>query len=136
MKVIKPQKLALLTRAFEFGKEFLLSVAVVVFFPFDEPRKLLSEVDLWKFAPGELGKDAALDACMPKKRAEFLVTGRAYTRDGQAAMACAPRAQVGSLDKTLWVVGNRVWKFGAPTRPEPFTEMPISLGERARRAQA
>jgi uncharacterized protein YjbI with pentapeptide repeats len=126
VKVIKPQKLALLTRSFEFGKDFFLSVAVLFFFPFDAPRKPLSEVDLWKFVPGELGKDAALDVCMPKKRAEFLVTGRACPRGGQPAIACAPRAQVGPIEKTLWAVGSRTWKLGAPSSAEPFTEMPIT----------
>ena len=95
MKVIKPLRLALLTRPFEFGRDFYLAVGIILFFPLDDPRRLLSEVDLWKFVPGELGNDAALNGCMPKDRAEFLMTGRAYPRSGQQAIACAPRAQIG-----------------------------------------
>jgi uncharacterized protein YjbI with pentapeptide repeats len=125
MKVIKPQRLGLLTRSYEFGRDCLLSVAIVLFFPLDDPRKLLSEVNLWKFAPGELGA-TTLDDCMPKARAEFLVKGSAYTAEGRPAVACAPRVQLGNLAKTLRVTGNRQWQSGAPTAPEPFTMMPLT----------
>jgi uncharacterized protein YjbI with pentapeptide repeats len=126
VKVVKPQKVGLLTRSFEFGRDFFFAVAAVVFFPLEDPRRLLTEVDLWKFVPGELGKGAVLDACMPKSRGEFLVTGRAFPSGGQPAAACAPRVQIGSVSKSLLVVGNRTWKQGAMTVPEPFLEMPIS----------
>jgi uncharacterized protein YjbI with pentapeptide repeats len=126
VKVIKPQKLALLTRTFELKREFFLSASVILFVPLEDPRNLLPEIALWKFLPGELGRDAALDASMPKSRAEFLVTGRAFPLGGKPAAACSPRVQIGPLDKSLLVVGDRLWKHGAPTIPEPFTEMPIS----------
>jgi uncharacterized protein YjbI with pentapeptide repeats len=125
VRIIKPNKLALLTRSYEFGSDCFLSVAVVLFFPFDDPRKLFSEVSLWKFIPGELGS-AALDDCMPKARAEFLLKASAYPGGGQPAVACAARAQVGTIEKTLRVTGKRVWEDGAPSPPEPFSEMPIA----------
>jgi len=125
VKIIKPNKLALLTRSYEFGNDCLLSVTVVLFFPFDEPRKLLPEVSLWKFVPAELG-DTALDGCMPKARAEFLIKASAFPRAGKPGTACAPRVQVGPIEKTLRVTGNRVWKNGAPSPPEQFFEMPIT----------
>jgi uncharacterized protein YjbI with pentapeptide repeats len=125
MKVIKPQKLALLSRTFEVGRDFMLSVAVILFFPLEDSKRLLTEVELWKFLPSELGKDAALDASMPKSRAEFLVTGAAYPPAGKPAIACAPRVRVGKLEKSLRVVGNRFWKSDVPSAPEPFTDMPV-----------
>ena len=126
MKVVKPQRLALLTRTYEYGPDCFLSVAIVLFFPFESSRSLLTEVELWKFTSRELGKDAALDACMPKTRAEFLIGGCAYLPGGTQAVVCAPRAQVGQLDKTLRVTGDRFWKDGVPSAPEPFGTMPIT----------
>jgi uncharacterized protein YjbI with pentapeptide repeats len=98
----------------------------MLFVSFEDARRLLPEVALWKFTATELGKDAIVDAGMPKSRAEFLLKASAYPRGGQPAIACEPRARVGALDKTLRVVGNRVWKDGVQSAPEPFTEMPIT----------
>ena len=125
MKIIKPQRLALSTKVFEDGRESYLVVTAMAFFAFDAPTSLLTEIAMWKFAAEELGKDAALDAGMPKPRGELLLTGKAYPLGG-ARPACSVRAKLGAVDKTLYAVGKRVWKFGAPSEPEPFTEMAIS----------
>ena len=125
MKVVKPQRLAVLTRPFEAGPECWLGVATLVLAPFSEPRKLLPEVALWKLAAEELGKDGALDAGMPKTRGEYLVAGKAFAPRGQATVACAVRAQVGTLRKELRVVGDRFWKGAVPTDAAPFKEMPV-----------
>jgi uncharacterized protein YjbI with pentapeptide repeats len=103
-----------------------LAVAVAISIPLDHPRSLLSEVSLWKLVPEQLGKDAVLDLCMPKARGEFLVAGAAFPREGQPAIACAPRVSIGAMDKTLRVVGDRVWRSGVASDPKPFTEMPIT----------
>ncbi|WP_159396909.1 DUF2169 domain-containing protein [Sorangium cellulosum] len=129
MKTIKPQKLGLLHRVFEDGEDCYLSVTILAFFSFGPPAALLSEVDLWKFSAAELGNDAVLDMGMPKPRGELLISGRAYPRGGRAP-ACAVRARLGAVDKTLYAIGDRSWRRGVPTEPEPFTEMPI-LWERA-----
>ncbi|WP_437649632.1 DUF2169 family type VI secretion system accessory protein [Sorangium sp. So ce362] len=129
MKTIKPQKLGLLHRVFEDGSDCYLSVTVLAFFSFDPGAALLSEIDLWKFTAAELGRDAVLDMGMPKPRGELLISGRAYPREGRAP-ACAVRARLGAVDKTLYVIGDRTWRRGVPTEPEPFTSMPI-VWERA-----
>lgn len=126
MKTIKPQRLSLLSRTYEHRGAFQLSVAAIAFFDLDQPRRLLSEVSLWKALPPVLGKDAALDAAVPKARAEFLVTGYAFPFGGTPAIACAPRAAVGRLDKSLRVIGDRSWSNGVATAPAPFQRM--SLG--------
>lgn len=125
MKTIKPQKLGLLHRVFEDGSDCYLSVTVLAFFSFGPPAALLSEIDLWKFTAAELGKDAVLDMGMPKPRGELLISGRAYPPGGRAP-ACAVRARLGAVDKTLYAIGDRIWRRGVPTEPEPFTEMPIA----------
>ncbi|NIO06636.1 MAG: hypothetical protein GTO40_01120, partial [Deltaproteobacteria bacterium] len=61
MKVIKPFNQGILYKVFEDGKQCYLSVGILSFFPFEKSAGLLSEIDMWKFAGTELGKDAMLD---------------------------------------------------------------------------
>lgn len=126
MKSIKPQRLGVLARPFEHEGQFHFAVSVLAFFSFDDPSQLLSEVSLWKFLPQELGKDAALDMGMPKSRAEVLLTAKAYPAGRKAQAACQVRLRLGKVDKTLYAVGDRFWKNGAPTQPLPFTELPLT----------
>ena len=124
MKVIKPLRLGVLTRAFEDGPKCYLAVTLPVVFPFDDPRRILPEVSLWKLAAEELGAEGVLDECMPKSAGEVLVTGRAYPKGGPAPSTYV-RLVMGSVDKTLYVFGDRRWKLGVQTEPEPFAEMPV-----------
>lgn len=128
MKVIKPQRLGLLTRPFEVADGCRLSVGLLAFVGFDAPRALLSEVGLWKFAAQELG-DTPLDPGMPKTHAEYLVHGRAFAPGGTPVRGVGVRATVGARVKTLHVLGDRYWNVGygaAPSEPTPFVEMPLS----------
>lgn len=125
MKIIKPQCLSLLSRTYEFQRRFHLGVSVIAYIPLQNEPSLLPEVALWKFAAEALGKDAALDICIPKSRAEFLVTGSAYTPDGQPQPACRTAASLGTQRKELFVFGDRVWNGTTATDPAPFTEMPL-----------
>lgn len=125
MKTIKPQHLGVLTRSCENGDEFFLAVAVLVPFSFDEHPGLLPEVEMWKLLSRELGKDVAIDAAMPKSRGEVLLHATAHPYGGEAT-ACSVRVCLGSIDKTLYVVGDRHWHHGAPSPPKPFVEMPIT----------
>lgn len=124
MRTIKPQKLGLLTRTFEEGGSSYLVVTALALFAFDDPSRLLLETSLWKLTAKELG-ETPFDLLMLKPKGELLVTGKGYPRGGPRG-ACSVRVALGSIDKTLWVVGPRRWKLGAPTDPEPFAEMPIS----------
>lgn len=124
MKVIKPQKLGLLTRCFEHEHRFFLSVAILALHHFS--AALTSEADMWKFLAVELGKEGMPDAGMPKSRAEYLVTGRAFQTGGVQCPACTVQIQMGELEKKLYVLGNRYWLSKRDhTEPEPFTEMPV-----------
>src|SRR3954466_14881933 len=107
MKVIKPQKLGLLCRAFEHKRDSYLSVSVLVFFPLDAPRSLLPEVAMWKVAAQELGKDVMLDGCMPKARSEILVAGKACAPGATPRSAVPVRVKVGAIEKLLLAVGDR-----------------------------
>ncbi len=126
MKVIKPQRLGVLTRTFEIRRRCYFSVGVLAFFPFEQPDALLPEFALWKFLAMELGPEAALDLGMPKPGGEVLVYGKACQPGGVARAACQVRVRFGAIDKTLYVVGDRRWESGAMTSPEPFVEMPVT----------
>jgi uncharacterized protein YjbI with pentapeptide repeats len=124
VKTVKPQKLGLLSRVFEDRGTNYLVVTGLLIFPFEEPTHLDQETSLWKLAGKELG-ETPLDLLLPKAQGEILVTGKGYPHGGPHP-ACSVRVAIGSMDKTLWIVGNRRWKLGVATDPEPFTEMPVS----------
>lgn len=119
-------KLGVLTRTFELDRKHYFVPTVFVLCELGPERRLLSEVELWRLAASELGKDAVIDECMPKQRGEMLVHGRCYTASRVPRPAASVRVKVGPLDKTLYVIGDRVFRRdGTPGDPEPFTEMPI-----------
>lgn len=126
MKVIKPLKLGVLTRCFEFDGQFHMGVSILAFVPLGDEPALLSETGMWKFSAEQLGRDTVLEAGMPKARPEFLVTGKAYAPSGEVKPGVAVKACLGDREKTLYIFGDRYWKEGAPTQAQPFTEM--SLG--------
>jgi uncharacterized protein YjbI with pentapeptide repeats len=126
MKTIKPAKLGLLHRTFEDEGTAYLVVTVLAHFSFGDVPALHSEVDLWKLAAAELGQNAPLDLVMPKRRGELLLTAKACARGGVPVPAMPVRAQLGGIEKTLWIAGDRQWTRGGTTEPQPFVEMPIT----------
>jgi hypothetical protein len=131
MKVIKPLNQGLLYKVFEDAGKCYLSVAILSFFPFEASSGLCSEIDMWKFAASELGKEAMLDMCMPKPKGEVLVVGRCFAPGDEPVMASEVRLRIGPIDKTLYVFGDRFWKrrflfFKTISDPLPFTEMAVT----------
>lgn len=139
MKVVKPLKLGILHRAFEFQGRCFWTPCVMAFFDFSDQPALLSEIDMWKFSAEALGKDAALDTGMPKERAEVLVSGDFQAPGGKPQPAGRIRLTLGgpdktldnTLDKTLFIFGDRYWKKNAAmtwgmSEPEPIQAMPIT----------
>jgi uncharacterized protein YjbI with pentapeptide repeats len=133
VKTIKPQRLALLTRTYEYEGRFYLAVNTMAFFTFGQPQRLLSEVSMWKFVATAMGKDTVLDMGMPKQRGEFLVYGKCHAPRGEAAAAVAVRVKVGAREKKLHVLGDRRWKKTGPIstigEPQPFTVMDLDYSK-------
>lgn len=127
MKIIKPQTLSLLTRPFEFRREFWLGVAVVAFMPVGETPALLPEAAMWPTLAEELPPDQPLDAVMPKARPEFLAVAHCFAPDGLAAPLVRTGIQLGPLIKLLDVHGDRDFDEQARriSPPVPFTHMPM-----------
>jgi uncharacterized protein YjbI with pentapeptide repeats len=126
MKTIKPQRLGLLTRPFEHKRTFHFSVSPLVFFTLAEHPTLLTEMELWKCIAEQLGGDGSIDEGIPKSRGEVIVHGRAFAPGAVPVTALRVRVTIGSVDKTLAVVGDRRWQLDAMSSPEPFTVMPLT----------
>lgn len=100
----------------------------------DGKQKLLKEQPPVNLAPvhgtdpNELLDDTDLN--IEKRRTDVLVEGHVYTPAGRPNVEAAARLKVGDVDKTLKVIGDRVFMSGPVSvrmsRPEPFTKMPIS----------
>ena len=132
MKTIKPLSVGLLHRTFENARQPFFMVGLFATFSLDEPRRLHSEIDLWKMV-GEDLTSGLFDEGLAKPRGEVLVAGHCYPpRPPQVASYV--RVQIGSVDKRLAVVGDRWWKRGVPTEPIPFSEMPIDYAHAFGRA--
>jgi uncharacterized protein YjbI with pentapeptide repeats len=120
-------KLGVLTRTFELDRKYYFVPTILVLFEIGPERRLASEMDIWRIFGADLGKEAVLDECMPKQRGEILAHGRCFTANAVPQPAASVRMRVGPIDKTLYVVGDRVWRRdGVASAPEPFTEMPIT----------
>ncbi len=125
MKIIKPQTLGLLTRPFEFRREFWLGVSVIAFLPTGDTPILLQEAAMWPFLAEELPEDQPLDAGIPKVRPEFLAVAHCSAPGGTAVPMLEVGIQFGPSIKTLNIYGDRRIERGAGriTQPIPFTDM-------------
>jgi len=131
MKVIKPLKQGVLYKTYENDNRSYFVVTVFSFFPFAPAGQLLSEIDMWKFAASELGKETILDFGMPKPRGEVVLSGKFFSPNSKPVPGGKVRIKLAGIDKTLYVFGNRYWRRGPGglfkiTDPEPITIMDIS----------
>lgn len=125
MKTVKPMQLSVLHRCFEHQGRKLFGVSVLAFLTLEEEPALLLETKLWPFLTEALGKDAAIEAGIPKAVSEYLVFGAAHAPDRRTTSGIAVRARFGDSEKTLHVFGDRYWAGGLPTSPIPFSSMPL-----------
>ena len=127
MKTFKPQCLGVLHKTFENDGGQHFAPAVLVYFDFDKPGRPLHEVNMWKAVAEVVGKGAPLDECMPKPQPEVMVDGFAYPPGAEPLSACKVTLKFAdSIEKSLYVVGDRHWKHGVASEPEPFREMEVS----------
>jgi hypothetical protein len=86
--------------------------------------------DVFTGEPGFSAPLYEIDFALRKPRCDVLLIGKAYAPGHQPAKRVRVSLRIGPIAKSIDVVGNRVWKkrffFITPTRPEPFTIMPIS----------
>lgn len=125
MKVIKPQVLSLLTRPFEFHREFWLGVSVIAFMPIGEARALLPETAMWPFLAEELPPDLPLEAGIPKVQPEFVAVAHACAPGGRPAAQLRVGVQLGGTIKTLNAFGDRFQRGQRVSEPQPFATLPL-----------
>jgi uncharacterized protein YjbI with pentapeptide repeats len=123
MKVFKPQRLGVLHRVVEHRRRYTFVVSVLVYVPLEEPRKLLTEMTMWREIGLELPNGVA-DEGFPKPYGELLLTAFAYPSPASDAHAVV-RAQVGPIDKRLAVFGDRFWEGDEISQPKRFERIPI-----------
>jgi hypothetical protein len=79
----------------------------------------------------------ASDLALYKPRADIMLVGSAFAPDQVPVEALIARLSLGELDKSIGVIGDRVWIDGPdgpePSPPRPFTTLPLRY-ERAARA--
>ncbi|WP_433927125.1 DUF2169 domain-containing protein [Sorangium cellulosum] len=126
MKIVKPMRLGVVPRVFMAQRTPHLLITAFAGFSYERPARLLYEPTVWNVAMEELGKDGLLDEFNPKTRGELLVTGRCYPPGRVARPASSVRVQLGAIDKSLYVIGDRTWGLLGMSDPAPFTEMPVT----------
>lgn len=130
MRVVKDDELGLLTNLFGIKDKFYFVVSTLIFFDFEKPDTLLTEQDMWKCIPEQLGDGEMLDMAMAKPNAEFLVCGDCFSPEGTTRNASEVKVRVGSTQKALNVMGDRYWKDIGGTKiiseAVPFSQIPIN----------
>ena len=123
VKTIKPQRLGFACRTFETSRKQHFVPTIFVFFDLSNETVLLPEIEMWPMLAEALGAEVP-DEGMPKSNGELLLNANAYVPGGAPASAVVVRAQVGAIDKTLAVSGDRYWeRTSAP--PFPFRMLPL-----------
>ena len=125
MRIIKPLQLSLITRPFEYGSRAYLGFSIIAGVPLQGELEMLQETELWQQVLPELGENGVLDAGIPKKRGEFLVTGNAHAPAGSPVESMRVGVEVGERSKELRVFGDRYFDGDRITRPQSFQTMPI-----------
>ncbi|MBN2688152.1 MAG: DUF2169 domain-containing protein, partial [Deltaproteobacteria bacterium] len=131
MKIFKKNEHSLLIKTFGIRNTLYLATTILVFFDLTNPDDLLTEQELWKAVPGQLGGDAFLDMGMAKPRGEVVVTGSCFAPRGTERVASEVSVRVGEKRKALNVFGDRFWEEkGGVLKlikdPRPFAEMPLT----------
>jgi hypothetical protein len=66
-----------------------------------------------------------MDLIRTKTTTDVLVLGHAYAPKGEPVSQLYVGFRVGALTKRLCVTGDRVWLGRSPSKPKPFTSMPL-----------
>jgi uncharacterized protein YjbI with pentapeptide repeats len=126
MRGIKSSFVGVLTRPFTVRGRHFFCVTTYIGFPIAAQPRLLSDVDLWAFLPSVMGDSPTLDEGLPKARSEVLLSGAIHVTGEEPKPTFPARVAIGSIDKSIYGIGDRVWERGLPTAPAPFHSMPLT----------
>jgi len=95
----------------------------------EEPQSLSGDVHYPDNGNGQGGPRYESDFAPFKPRADLLLVGSCHAPRGVAVRRCAATFRVGTVAKTLNVLGDRHWRRNGlswqPSEPELFTSMPL-----------
>ncbi len=131
MKTSKPLRVGVLVRPYELARKTHAVVTLFAAFKLDDPKHLLTDMEMWTQVGECLGEQGILDEGLAKVSGEILVGGRCYPQRAPQPVSFVRVAVHGAddkpkMDKRIAVFGDREWKNGVPTEPAAFSEMPIA----------
>jgi hypothetical protein len=104
---------------------FLMTSPVTIAEEQSEP----SRCDEYWGDPGVSSIKQGCDVTLLKSATDIIMTGNACAPDGKKVQALDVQLAVGDIEKTVRVIGDRVWEKGIvglnATEPEPFASMPL-----------
>ena len=118
-------KLALLHRVVEVRRRPYFHVGAMLGFSLSNHRALVDELAFWATVSSVLGATGVVDEGFAKARGELLVAGSFHAPGGIPLPASYVRIKLGSVDKRLAVLGDRVWRDNAASAPAPMSTMPL-----------
>lgn len=83
----------------------------------------LSTPEMWARFARAAPTEAASPSLLPMSSSEFLVAGCGYS--ATPALYVPVSVEFRGRRKVVNVIGERYWRNGVPTEPEPFTKMPL-----------
>ncbi|MCL1125975.1 DUF2169 family type VI secretion system accessory protein [Shewanella surugensis] len=128
MRIIKSNDHGILLVPFDLKGQPHLAVTMILGFDLIHPSQTISEQKLWQWINDSL-KGQVFDTGMPKLKAEWLVSGHAYSGE-TARQHVRVSVSLAEQEKTLDVYGQRYWIVDkdklVPSEPEFFTQMPLT----------
>lgn len=123
MKLIKPQTLGFLGKAYGVGHQYAYSVASYLFFDL-QTYEVLPEAQQWSNV-GKVLSDSNFDEGISKVKCEYLVAGSAYELQSNMPQTTVS-ARVGMSKKTLTVFGERLWQRNLLGQKTPSTAQTLA----------
>ena len=111
MKIVKPDHLGLLYRCTGAVEQPQLVLGMLGLFRFGDVGEaaLLPESALWRQVARTFGDNAILDEGWPKPVGEWMVYGDAFAPEGKPVPVLDVTACVGAVQKSVRIIGDRVW---------------------------
>lgn len=66
------------------------------------------------------------DVMLPRPGSDVVFVGSVHAPEQKPVPALIAQLVVGGVQKTMQVIGDRVWSGGTPSHPKPFSEIPLT----------
>ena len=130
LKVFRPLQVGFNSRVLEQDRKFHFIASATLGINLQTGASIL-ETDFLKDSFEAMGTTSLPDMGMPKPNGEVLLSGKCFAPNRSPVQGCPVSLRVGTIDKTLYVFGDRFWKPGLVlkdmTEPAPFAEMPLAF---------